>query len=819
MNRFFDRYKEVIIWIMVIGFFLGGVGLVAFRYLTPSSGSSGGSEPTKSVALVVNGEEVYEETFQSMYDNIIAQQESLYSQYGQDFNQLLEGTSGKYYELRLKSRAMDTLVRQTIIAQEANNRGIKPNQEEVNSRYDKELNSLLDQQNWNLDQLKSALSSQGRTYDEFQETVKTNIEQQVKQEQLQSEVTGEIDPTDEELQAYYSDNIDNYVQSPSRVRASHIVFETQTRATTVLEEIQTGSKGFDDYAEGQEEVDLGWFQRGEESPSVEELAFSLEKGEVGGPVETTDGWEILRVDDKEERVVPPLEEIKDQVRSDYVGQTQEEKYEQWYDEVEEGSDIQIKLPLVEAYRSQEQGFEQGIEAYQELKETDPGEYPYLPYYIGRLYQSRASELESQLSETSDEEKKKELENDVSEYNDRAVENYMEVVRTTGSSDAELLNRVLDIAPDDPEANYYLGEANLQQKKYKQARENFKNAVEAKDDYVAAYIKYGDVLVQLRNYEKAIEQYEKVLEMESDNVSVINKLALTYKKQDNYDKAEETYEKALEVDPGNFEAKKGLGDLYREEDNYEEAIQYYNDALAIRSDGETGVSLGRTYLSNGELEEAQKEFDNVLSTDPYNAEAYLGLGDVYMEKNMKEMALEEYQDGLARTQDSSLVIDLAKKIVELQPGDVETRFTLAEAYRDEHVYDSAIDQYDKILDATDGAAEKRDAYRGLGDTYVKKTEYDEAEKYYGLGVEISETDVQKLAFYEGLLDADEEENGSDNLTETGKEALLKIAEININQGNGSGGEEKLNRLKELDSDYKRDRVETLLEEIGGASSED
>ncbi len=818
MNRFFDRYKEVIIWIMVIGFFLGGVGLVAFRYLTPSGGSSGGSEATNSVALMVNGEEVYEETFQNLYDNIIAQQESLYSQFGQDFNELLEGISGNYYELRLKSQAMDTLIRQTLITQEANNRGINPSQEEVNSRYDKELNSLLEQQNWNLEQLKSALSAQGRTYDEFQETVKTNIESQLKQEQLRSEVTGEIDPTDEELETYYQENIDTYVQSPSRVRASHLVYDTQTKATTVLDAVQTGSESFDDYAADQENVDMGWFERGQKSPAVEELAFSLEKGEVGGPVETNNGWEILRVDDKQEKVVPPLGEIKDQVRSDYVSQKEDEKYEEWYNEVNESADIQIQLPLVKAFRTvQADGFEQGLSAYQNLEETHPGDYSYLPYYVGRLYQSQASELDSQLDNASEEEKK-DLEQKISDYRDKAVDNYMEVVRSIGSNDVDLLNRVLSLAPNNAEANYYLGEAQLQQNKYNQALSNFKEAVEARDDYVAAYIKYGDVLVKLRNYEKAVEQYEKVLELAGDNVSVLNKLASTYRKGDDFDKAEETYKRSLEADPGNFEAKKGLGDLYRDEGNLEEAIEYYNDALAVRADAETGVSLGRAYMKNGELDKAQKEFDNVLSTDPYNAEAYLGLGDVYTEKDMREMALENYRDGLARTQESGLVIDLAKKVVKSQPDDVETRFTLARAYRDEHVYDSAIEQYNRILAETDNAAEKREAYRGLGDSYMKKTEYNEAEEYYQQGLGLAETDVQKLPFYEGLLGADEEKNGEDDLTETGKEALLRIAEININQGNQSGAEEKLNRLTDLDPEYKKDRVEELLTEVGGSSSE-
>lgn len=819
MNRFFERYKAVIIWIMVIGFFLGGVGLVAFRYFTPGSNSGNGDGSSKTVALLVNGEKIYEQRFQSVYDNIVSQQESLYRRFGQDFSKLLEGTSGNYYKLRLKSRAIDQLVRQTIVTQEANQRGINPNQDVVQQRYDKELNSLLEQQDWSLDQLKSALRAQDRTYEEFERTVKANIKQQIKLEQLKKQVAGKIDPTDEELKNYYSEHKDNYVQTPAKVNASHLQFDTQTEAKTVLEQVQTGSKTFDQYAEEEENVDMGWFQKGDKSPGVEDLAFSLEVGEVGGPVQTAEGWELIRIDDKQDREVPSFDSIKDQVRSDYISAQRDEKYQEWYSEVEKNADIELKLPLLKAYRTaQNEGFEQGLAAYKDLQETNPMDYPYLPYYIGRLYEQRAGELETDLSETDKEERKEELNEKISKYEKKAVSNYMEVVRETGSNDQDLLSRVLALAPKNPEANYYLGIAQMNQARYTQAVNNFKTAIESKSDYVAAYIKYGDVLVTLDNYEKAIQQYKKVLDMSGDNVSVLNKLAQAYKESGNFEKAEETYKKALDVNPGNFDAKKGLGDLYREGKKFEQAIKYYNDALAVRADTETGVSLGRTYLQNGDLDEAKSEFENVLTTDPYNAKAYLGIGDVYMQKDMPEMALDQYRDGLARTQSGDLVIKLAKRIIDQKPNDLETRFTLARAYREKHIYESAIEQYKAILTRTDSGTEKREAYSGLGDSYLKKTDYDQAKEYYQNGLDVSETEVERLTFYKGLLNADQEKNGEDNLTETGKRALLKIAEINVNQGDQANAEEKLNRLKELDPNYQKDKVEKLLNEISGTNSE-
>ncbi|MEW8525869.1 MAG: peptidylprolyl isomerase, partial [Candidatus Thiodiazotropha endolucinida] len=44
--------------------------------------------------------------------------------------------------------------------------------------------------------------------------------------------------------------------------------------------------------------DFGWAEEGSGFPALDELAFALEIGELGGPVETPAGWHIVRVTDQ-----------------------------------------------------------------------------------------------------------------------------------------------------------------------------------------------------------------------------------------------------------------------------------------------------------------------------------------------------------------------------------------------------------------------------------------------------------------------------------------------------------------------------------------
>ncbi|MBS3786879.1 tetratricopeptide repeat protein [Candidatus Bipolaricaulota bacterium] len=813
MNRFFDRHKKTIIWVMVIGFFLGSVGLAAFQYMSPGGGSSSDTSSEQKVAIVVNGDEVSNSEFQDAYDNAVERQKSLYSQFGQDFSQLMEGASGKLYELRMKSRTVDSLIEQKLVAQEADNRGIKPDSGEVDQKYNEQLDSILNQQGWTLDQLKRALSSQGRTFEEFEKSVKERVRQQLKQEELRNRVIGEVQPTEEDLKNFYNENIDQYVQTPSRVKASHLVFETQSKAETVKKEIAKNPDYFGEYAkENGIDPDLGWFGKGEKSKNVEDLAFSLEVGELGGPIETSEGWELLKVEDRQERKVQEFEEVKEKLREDYVNQEKQQRYNDWYEKVKKEATIEIKLPVVRAYRKAQEGFQEGLEAYQKLERENPSIDPYIPYYIGRLYEQRISSLKEESAEGKESEVQEKIEN----YNQKAIESYMEVVRETGSSAGDLLGRVVKLDPDNPEANFYRGRYQVQQKQYSSAISSFEKAIEARPDYVAAYMEYGKLLVELRNFEEAAEKYKKALDLSGDNVNILNNLAEAYLKSNQYEKANETYNKVLEESSNNFTALKGLGDLYLKQENYGEAADYYNDALSVRADSDTSLNLARTYLNSGKLEDAKSELDNLLRANPYSGEGYMLLGDYYRKKELPDRALEEYREGLARTQNQDIRLKISEKVVELAPEDTETRFTLAQAQREKHVYEAAIDQYEKILDITEDTTEKREAYLGLGEVYLKKTDYGKAKEFFEKGLNITEDPVQRVSFYEGLLKADEEQNGEDQLSEIGKEALLKIAEVNINQGSQSEAKKKLERLSRLDPEYRESRVQELLGKVNTSS---
>ena len=59
--------------------------------------------------------------------------------------------------------------------------------------------------------------------------------------------------------------------------------------------------------------DLGYFTRDQMVPEFSEVAFTLEKGQLSGPIKTQFGWHVLKVEDKRMREPPPFDQVRGEI--------------------------------------------------------------------------------------------------------------------------------------------------------------------------------------------------------------------------------------------------------------------------------------------------------------------------------------------------------------------------------------------------------------------------------------------------------------------------------------------------------------------------
>lgn len=74
----------------------------------------------------------------------------------------------------------------------------------------------------------------------------------------------------------------------------------------------------------------------------------------------------------------------------------------------------------------------------------------------------------------------------------------------------------------------------------------------------AWIKLGNIFMDTRRYKEAIEAYRKALDITPDNVDVRVDMGTCYRYAGRPDKAVEEYRKAISINPGHLNAHKNLG---------------------------------------------------------------------------------------------------------------------------------------------------------------------------------------------------------------------------------------------------------------------
>ncbi|HXZ19583.1 MAG TPA: peptidyl-prolyl cis-trans isomerase, partial [Candidatus Acidoferrales bacterium] len=153
-----------------------------------------------------------------------------------------------------------------------------------------------------------------------------------------------VHPTEESLQAYYKENLDQY-RVQFRVRVEQILFkttgktdaeveETRKKAEDVLAKAKKGAK-FEDLAKQYSQDDgtknkggdMGWIVRGQAVGlgDFEQTAFALKPGEVSGLVKSMMGFHIIKVVEREEARTKTFEEVRTSIVPILAAQAAEAK--------------------------------------------------------------------------------------------------------------------------------------------------------------------------------------------------------------------------------------------------------------------------------------------------------------------------------------------------------------------------------------------------------------------------------------------------------------------------------------------------------------
>ena len=133
-----------------------------------------------------------------------------------------------------------------------------------------------------------------RRLSEYSKTLLTNL--------YRDQLIEKMEPTEKELKAYYDANRNRFMVPEAR-KVQLVVVKTKEEAEDLKAKLDAGdmtmyvaARDYSIAPNAKNDLgEVGWVNRGEAVPALEEEIFALEPGEVGGPVESPAGWNLVAV--------------------------------------------------------------------------------------------------------------------------------------------------------------------------------------------------------------------------------------------------------------------------------------------------------------------------------------------------------------------------------------------------------------------------------------------------------------------------------------------------------------------------------------------
>ena len=140
--------------------------------------------------------------------------------------------------------------------------------------------------------------------------------------------------SDREVEEYYNANSERFMGEEA-VSASHILVETEEEAREIYGRIASGESTFEEAALANSTCpskanggNLGEFGRGQMVPEFDKAVFEMEVGEITSePVKTQFGYHLIKLNEKKDAAVTPLEEIREELKNVLLDEKKHQAYE------------------------------------------------------------------------------------------------------------------------------------------------------------------------------------------------------------------------------------------------------------------------------------------------------------------------------------------------------------------------------------------------------------------------------------------------------------------------------------------------------------
>ena len=238
-----------------------------------------------------NNKNQYEVTMEEYNSTLEMVKNGLQSQYGEQWELLKDDQN---LINRMEEIAVEQLILDKVLLDEANLAKIDVTEKQVNDEYDRIKNEYAATGDFN-----EYLTKNNMTVESYKENIKNMFLVNGFLQNKAAEISKDV-PADNKLNEFFNSNKSLFEQ----IKASHILVETEEEAKDIKKRLDAG-ENFEQLAKDNsictsapEGGNLGTFTADKMVPDFSNAAFAMSVGEISNPVKTEFGYHIIKLVDK-----------------------------------------------------------------------------------------------------------------------------------------------------------------------------------------------------------------------------------------------------------------------------------------------------------------------------------------------------------------------------------------------------------------------------------------------------------------------------------------------------------------------------------------
>ncbi len=199
---------------------------------------------------------------------------------------------------------------------------------------------------------------------------------------------------------------------------------------------------------------------------------------------------------------------------------------------------------------------------------------------------------------------------------------------------EVVDEVLDIETNRPEALLLKGTTYRDMGKSEEAHQYLQRAIDERPEYLRALELQANLYAQEGNG-LAVAYYQRALAITPNDANLYHGLAVFYKDRREFERAIQTYRQCIALNPQHKESYYAIGYVYLELQEVEKARDSFRQAIDISTDyPQAYFALAYCYELLGELANAEANYRAALSIRPDYAAASEGVRRISVLRNQQ-----------------------------------------------------------------------------------------------------------------------------------------------------------------------------------------